>query len=142
MRLPGKIRANHSEDECLVATGLDLMATCCDYAGVTQPSQCKGISLRGVAEAKANAQTRDHVYGENIVSHMIVTHDWKYLSYDGGANAEQLYDLRNDPGETRNFAGEAKHAQVLATLRAELAQEKAVHAKLALGPVSAQQARE
>jgi arylsulfatase A-like enzyme len=107
-----------------------------------QPSVCKGISLRGVAEGMANARTRDHVYGENIVSHMLVTHDWKYLRYDGGANAEQLYDLRKDPGETRNHVANPANAEVLTMLRKDLDRSIAEHAALALGPASAKQANE
>jgi uncharacterized sulfatase len=34
--------------------------------------------------------------------------------------AEELYDLRSDPWEQRNLAGEAAHAQTLSQLRAEL----------------------
>ncbi len=41
---------------------------------------------------------------------------WRYLRYpDGG---EELYDIRNDPYEWHNLAGEAVHADTLAALRA------------------------
>ena len=30
---------------------------------------------------------------------MVVTQDFKYILFDGGANPEQLFDLVNDPGE-------------------------------------------
>ena len=51
MRYPGKIPEGTVRDDCLVSTGLDLMATCCDYAGVAQPVHCLGLSLRDAAEA-------------------------------------------------------------------------------------------
>ena len=30
---------------------------------------------------------------------MVVSQDFKYILFDGGANPEQLFDLVNDPGE-------------------------------------------
>lgn len=142
MRLPGRIRAGAVEGDCLVATGLDLMATCCDYAGVAVPAVCKGQSLRGIAEGAAGATVRTQVYGENIISRMVVTKDWKYVRYDGGANAEQLYDLQKDPGETRNHAGIAANAGILTDLRTRLDQEMAMHAAIALGPLAEKRAGE
>jgi len=142
MRLPGRIAAGRVEEQGLVATGLDLMATCCDYAGVEMPAHCRGQSQRSVAEAQPQAVRRTQAYGENVVSHMLATRDWKYVRYDGGAHAEQLYDLVRDPGETRNAAGDPAHAGVLADLRARLDAEMAEHAALALGPLVPQAAGE
>lgn len=136
MRLPGRIPAGRVEEDGLVATGLDLMATCCDYAGATLPAHCRGLSLRGVAEGRSAAQRRERVYGENLVSRMLVERRWKYVRYDGGANAEQLYDLEHDPGETRNHARNPANAGELVRLRGDLAAEMAMHAAVALGPLT------
>ena len=35
---------------------------------------------------------------------------------------EELFDLRQDPGEVHNVAGESQHAETMATLRARLLQ--------------------
>ena len=118
------------------------MATCLDYACVPLPAHCLGISARGAAEQTAGAPVRSHAYGENRVSRMIVNDTWKYVRYTEGANAEQLYDLTNDPGETRNHAGDPANAAVLAALRARLDEEIAAHAALALGPISEKQGGE
>jgi len=135
MRLPGRIPAGQIEESCLVATGLDLMATCCDYAEAELPSHSRGISLRGTAERRPQARMRSAVYGENAVSRMIAEQRWKYVRYDRGANAEQLYDLAQDPGEIRNHAQQSTNAAVLERLRRDLDQHMAEHAKLALGPL-------
>ncbi|MCW8129765.1 MAG: sulfatase-like hydrolase/transferase [Planctomycetota bacterium] len=135
MRLPGTIAAGRVEDRCMVATGLDLMATCCEYAGVETPAHCKGVSLRGVAEGRAGAYVREDVYGENAVSRMLCAGDWKYVRYDEGPHAEQLYDLKKDPGETRNAAQDPAAAEILPRLRKRLDEEMALHAGLALGPL-------
>lgn len=142
MRLPGRIQAGRVEESCLVATGIDLLATCCDYAGVETPRQCLGVSMRGVAEGRSGAASRDFVYGENAVSRMFCTKDWKYVRYDDGAHREQLYDLKRDPGETRSAAHDPAAAEVLARMGKRLDEEIARHAALALGPIPAEGASE
>jgi choline-sulfatase len=135
MRLPGRIPAGAVVDDRLLAAGLDLLPTCCDYAGVPAPSHCLGISQRPVAEGRADAAGRDAAYGENEVSRMLVTRHWKLVRYRWGANGEQLYDLDRDPGETRDHGKEPANADALAELRRRLDREIAAHAALALGPM-------
>lgn len=119
----------------MVAVGLDLMATCCDFAGVAAPPHCLGVSLREAAEGgPSHPPTRSHVYGENGGewgrSDMLVTERWKLVQYDGGADAEQLFDLKEDPGETHNHVG--GNELVLAELREALDMERAAHTALVL----------
>ena len=84
MSLPGRIPAGRTEDHCLVATGLDLLATCCSYAGVEVPAPCRGFSVQAAAEGRSGAVVRDAVYGENLISRMLVTARHKYVRYDRG----------------------------------------------------------
>eukprot|EP01050_Picozoa_sp_SAG11_P017707 SAG11_NODE_2582_length_3196_cov_3.337100_1_plen_490_part_00 len=128
MRLPGRIQAGAVSDS-LVSTGLDLMATCCDFAGVPQPAHCLGVSQRAAAEGAAS-HGRDCVYAENQVSFMVADRRFKYVLYDHGADREQLYDREVDPGETRNHA--ADNNAVLERMRDALARERAAHAAVAL----------
>lgn len=129
-RLPGAIAAGQVDDRQPVS-GLDLLPTVCDWAGAPVPGHCRGISLRPLLTAGA-ALPRPEVYGENVLSHMVCTQRWKYVRYDHGTHAEQLYDLDRDPGETRNHAGDPDHATVLAALRGRLEANQAEHAGLAL----------
>ena len=58
-------------------------------------------------------------------------------------NAEQLYDLVSDPGETRNHVADDACMTALAEgSRRALDVEQALHAGLALGPLGEEQARE
>lgn len=114
---PGHIDAGRVDDEHLVCNGLDLMATCCDYAGIAKPDFNRGESVRTVAE-EPQADWRDDVYGENCCSRMLCTKRWKYVRYAEGTHPEQLYDLEADPWETRNHA--AEHPEVLQDLSARL----------------------
>jgi arylsulfatase A-like enzyme len=41
---------------------------------------------------------------------MIRGQGWKYIRYHHGQPAEFLYDLKHDPGETRNLIADQKYA--------------------------------
>ena len=123
-QLPGQIPAGVVNETDYANTGLDLLPTICDYAGVTVPEHCRGASLRPVLE---DAQAvRDGVYAENQISYMWVSGDYKYVEYDRGENRIQLYDMKNDPGETRNEA--AEHPEIVAAFQERLHQEQRAHA--------------
>jgi hypothetical protein len=44
------------------------------------------------------------------------------MLYDSGASREQLIDLKNDPGETRNAIADKVHSEALKTCRGFFAQ--------------------
>ncbi len=48
---------------------------------------------------------------------MVRSARYKYVCFNAGARAEQLFDLERDPGETRNLAGSAEYAGELARHR-------------------------
>jgi len=105
------------DSEHLVSNGLDLLPTVCDYAGVEPPEGLRGRSLRPLAEGRKPADWREHLAVEDEIGRMVLTTRYKYMLHDRGSSREQLLDLELDPGETRNFAGEASHAEALASLR-------------------------
>ena len=43
----------------------------------------------------------------------------KIVAFASDKNYEQLFDLKNDPRETRNVAGDPAYAETLARLRAK-----------------------
>ena len=54
------------------------------------------------------------------------TDDWKYIHYPHGDGAPdrhmaELYDLKNDPGETKNLINDARYAVKLSEMKEELA---------------------
>jgi choline-sulfatase len=132
LRLPGRIRAATLDDHHLANTGLDLLPTLCDYAGAPIPAHCLGRSLRAIAETGHGDPGT--AFGENILGHMLCEGRFKYVRYERGAHAEQLYDLDADPGEMRNHRD--RHPAVVARLSAALDQQIAAHAAVALGPLS------
>lgn len=116
--LPGKstqplvVKSTH-----LVSSGLDILPTLCDYAGVKVPSDAafEGLSLRPLIEQKPAAWRKYLVVemGGANAARMLRTDRYKYIVYATGENPEQLFDLQADPGETNNLAGASASQAVL-----------------------------
>jgi len=104
----GKVDTKH-----FVATGLDILPTLCDYAGITPPKTLLGKSLRPIAEGKPPGDWRSYVVSENRWGRMIRSEGFKYCVYDSGRNRESLVDMKNDPGEMRNLASDPKYKEPL-----------------------------
>ena len=117
---PGQVAAGKI-DRTHAASGFDLVPTLCDYAGITPPLDQRGFSLRPVLE-RNNQPWRDYVVSHSLVAgRMVRSARYKYITYQGSPT-EQLFDLGNDPGETRNLAAESSGTSVLNDHRRMLAE--------------------
>jgi arylsulfatase A-like enzyme len=100
----------------------DLYPTIADLAGVSDkaPRTLAGRSLRSLlAEPAAGAEFRDVAYSVTGNGGRSVRNSaWRYNSW--GEGPEELYDLRRDPGQFTNLAGDPAYATELATMRTEL----------------------
>jgi uncharacterized sulfatase len=94
---------------------VDLYPTVADYCGVAAPHPLAGQSLRPLLENPA-APGREAAFtlvtrGAAGYGQAVRTAQWRYIQWsDGGA---ELYDERNDPEETRNLAGDSRHAAIV-----------------------------
>jgi choline-sulfatase len=111
----------------LVSTGLDLVSTLCDLAGISAPSHLKGRSVKPLAMGPPLDDWRDCVVVENERSRLLRSERYKYIVYEEGNPREQLIDLEADPGEMVNLAGAPSRRDVLAAHRALLRQWYAAH---------------
>ena len=112
----GRVDTTH-----LASTGLDLIPTLCDFAGVAVPPSLKGRSLKPLAaDHGQKTNWRDCLVSENERSRILRSDRFKYAVYDHGTPREMLVDERDDPGEMRNLAQDAKYRDVLASHRALL----------------------
>jgi len=102
-----------TDKEHRVSTGLDILPTLCDYAGIKPPAHLLGKSLRYIAEGKTVDKWRTYVASENGWGRMIRSKKFKYCIYDTGADREFLVDLENDPGEMRNIANNQRYKKEL-----------------------------
>lgn len=125
LHYPGAIEAGVSDR--LVNTGVDLLPTLCDYAGIPIPKGLHGLSLKGTGNDAGGADSRQYV----VVSHkmvqgaevdgkmpvcngrMVRSRRFKYCAYDLGGRRESLVDMEADPGEMINLAGKAEYAAEL-----------------------------
>ncbi|MBN1675470.1 MAG: sulfatase-like hydrolase/transferase [Kiritimatiellae bacterium] len=116
---PDRTASNVVDTRNLVS-GLDIMPTLCDFAGVQVPEKTKGVSLRPLLEGRTHSP-REFVVAEvdNNKGRMLRTQGHKYIAHGTHERDpfEQLFDMKNDRGETRNLAGDAGHASVLAQHR-------------------------
>jgi arylsulfatase A-like enzyme len=113
---PGRIHEGVRDARHLVS-GLDVMSTFCDYAGIAPPPQPHGRSLRPLLEGRADAPWRESLVCEWQRDGRIVrTAGHKYVTF-AGEPGEQLFDLHADPWEMTNLAGEPGNAELLATHR-------------------------
>lgn len=109
---------------CATPTTLvDIYPTVLDNAGLRMPDAAlPGRSMIEMAN-RADDDTRVgfseyHAAGAVSGAFMIRKGRWKYIYYVGFRPS--LYDLEEDPGETVDLAGQAKHADLMASLEADL----------------------
>jgi arylsulfatase A-like enzyme len=115
--------------EHLVSSGLDLLPTLCDFAGIAPPPDLPGASLRPLLEGAAVRDWRgelavittfDGDKGFATQGRAVYTGRYKYVCYERGRYREQLFDLLEDPGEMVNLAVESRHAGTLSEHRRRL----------------------
>jgi len=119
----------------LVNTGVDILPTLLDCAGVDIPARLPGRSLLGLAMGKSVPEWRDFVIVQNdmcqtgtvdglrptMQGRMIRTARYKYCVYSRGQRRESLVDLQADPLETTDLAGQPAHRDTLLAHRQMLA---------------------
>jgi arylsulfatase A-like enzyme len=118
----------------MVNTGLDILPTMLDFAGIEPPKKLTGRSLKPLATGQTVTQWRDHVVVENhmdqaaevdgirpvVQGRMVRTARYKYCVYSRGERRESLVDLQADPGEMKDLARDPNHRQTLLEHRALL----------------------
>ena len=106
----GKTPENRIDNEHLVS-GIDVVPTILDYAGIDISSKISGKSLKSLIE-NPDTTWRDYLVTElaidprdkNKTGRMITDGRFKYIVYSYGKRNEQLFDLLSDPGENTNIA--------------------------------------
>lgn len=109
----------------VLAANVDLAPTIADAVGIPAPG-AEGLSLlpalRGEPATLRTDLLIEHLAGANPVPTYCAVRSrrWMYVRYADGA--EELYDLRADPYQLENLAGEPSVAPVLRERRARLAE--------------------
>ncbi len=113
VHLKGVTKPGLVDNRHLVSSGLDLIPTLCDFAGITPPPALPGRSVRALAEGRAAEEWRPYVGSVSRLGRMICSGRYKYCVYENGQRREQLADLEKDPGEMKNLAADPAYATVL-----------------------------
>ena len=116
------LKDQHGRGTTKITELVDLYPTLADLAGVPAPDTLQGTSLKPLlSDTDSSAWTKDQAFtisrsgGESIR-----TADWRFTQWGFGEKGMELYDLKNDPGEFTNQAGNPEYATVLKTLQKQL----------------------
>ena len=142
IRLPGRVNAGQHDE--LVET-IDLLPTLFELASLPEPYENQGRSLVPlICDSNRRYQPRGAVFCENVIpevittgsldfmfekgigikgvrhpdAKMVRTRRWKFHYYPEGY--AELYDLKNDPNETRNLHNESGYEDVEQQMRDRL----------------------
>ncbi len=115
----------HASTDDKFALNVDFAPTFADAAGIAAPG-AEGTSLMPLLEGKSVSWRTEFVIEHVIEPHRpgaptfcaVRSERYKYILYSGTAG-EELYDLRADPYEMQNLAGDSTYADVKARLRAD-----------------------
>ena len=110
---PGAVPEGVTDSRRLVSS-LDILPSVCDFVGISPPPGMEGASLKPAIEEPALpgpgfVPCALYPVGpdSDVAGRMVRTARYKYTAFSRGERPEMLVDLENDPGETRNLAGES-----------------------------------
>lgn len=116
VRWPGKVAAGSTSDH--ISAFWDILPTMAELTGQSVPAQNDGISIVPTLLGKSDQKEHKYIYHEFIkgtakpyFSRSLRLGDWKAVQTKGkGKNAKfkaiELYNLKDDLGETKNVAAE------------------------------------
>lgn len=119
---PGHIPSGETREQ--MVQNIDILPTLAEMAGIELPFTPDGKSITGILQDK-NAPGRDYIITEFFCrwEHVtpirsIRTKEWKYNIYT--KYGEELYNLKDDPNEIYNLAGDSKYKSKKQELKKKL----------------------
>ncbi|MBN2449323.1 MAG: sulfatase-like hydrolase/transferase [Lentisphaeria bacterium] len=116
---PGAIPEG-AKDTAHLVSHVDILATLCSAADIEAPPSSVGRSLLPAAQGSATEWREFLVCDTHRVGRTVRTERFKYVVYDRDP-VQQLFDMIEDPWETRNLADEARYADTIREHRGMLA---------------------
>ena len=90
---------------------LDMYPTLVELCDLPKKKGLEGQSLVPQLKNAEAPRARPAITTHNHDNHGVRSKDWRYIRYADGS--EELYDMRKDPNEWHNLAGNAKLANVI-----------------------------
>ncbi len=94
---------------------LDIYPTLLELCDLRKNDSLEGHSLSPQLEDASQQRSWPAITTHNHDNHGVRSKDWRYIRYADGA--EELYDMRVDPNEWKNLAGDPKFRDVAARHR-------------------------
>lgn len=113
---PG-IKKGRSDAMCYL---LDVFPTLLDLAGIKAPDDIDGKSLVPLMAGKSQTHREEIVLAYLNVQRALRTDQWKLIVYPK-INRVQLFDVKGDPDELRDMAGDADQLERVKMMTARLA---------------------
>ena len=119
MSHPGHLPSGRIEERYV--TNMDLFSTVIDHVGGNPDRSLPSRSLAPLLAGRSDGQWEDNaVFAEQEETRVIRTPDWLYFrrcQADGVPKLpDALYDLKEDPGETTNVAGDPAYGKIVSNL--------------------------
>ncbi len=90
---------------------LDLYPTLSELAGLPAREGLEGQSLLPQLKDASAVREQPAITTSNQGNHAVRSVRWRYIRYADGS--QELYDMKADPNEWKNLAGDPAHAQVI-----------------------------
>ncbi len=103
-----------------VVANIDIGPTVMEAAGLKTPSHMDGQSFIGISQGK-EMKWRDYFlyvyyweknFPQSPTVFSLRGDQYKYITYYGLWDTDELYDIKNDPGETKNLIADPQFRQV------------------------------
>ena len=125
VRFPKQVRAGALEDADVL--NIDLAPTILDYAGLEIPKEVQGRSWRELLEKGDATDWRKSIFYEYFESagaaptlQAVRTSNYKLVKYPNHPDWTQLFNLKDDPYETKNLVNDP---ELLSRMEVELARQ-------------------
>lgn len=106
-----------------LTSGIDIVPTICDLAGIPIPDNLSGRSLKPLLTGKSDKIDRDYIILEASAGYQIIDGRYKYTAFNSGDKAASLMDITTDPGEMSDKASDPAYAAEKERLRSLLMRE-------------------
>lgn len=117
---PGIPKNRQSDAMCYL---YDIFPTICDLSGAPVPDTVEGSSLAPILRGRTLSLRDSQFFAYRNIQRAVRTRRHKLILCNiAGTRTTQLFDLENDPLETRNLAGEPSSAALIGSLTARMKQ--------------------
>ena len=126
MQCPALIKGGTVVDE--MVANIDIAPTVMEAMGLKAPAHMDGQSFLPLAEGKTHPWRKDFLYvyyweknyPQTPTIFSLRSYRYKYITYYGLWDADELYDLQSDPSETHNLLYQSEFRQLARAMENQL----------------------